>query len=243
MQSTYEYVVQDDTDICHYIGSTELIYGMKCTILRGYTNNDPYYSVQHDVVQKIMGDYPKEDLVFLQVANPGCAFLEYADEANKLAISLTAYIRFLQFFEKDLATVVRKMEFDTNKMTKGQDWMRFSDTILIRRSADKLFKKVLDVGNSFILYLCVLKDQQNIHLSLVYNDESMGQLSLPTVTCSKLALDVKALINMMGYKDTRALKRSPQSSTSISRGQKSEKKSPPKKRSSGTVVPSSQNGS
>lgn len=242
MQSTYEYVVQEDTDICHYVGSTELMYGMKCTILRGYANTDPHFSSSHDVVQKIMGDYPKEDLVFIQVSNPGTAFQDYANEGTKLALSLTAYIRFLQFFEKDLGVVVRKMDFDTNKMTQSQDWMRYSDTILIRRSADKLFKKILDVGSNFILYLCVLKDQQNIHLSLVYNDESMGQLALPTATCSKLALDVKALISMLDYKDTRSLKRSPQSSSGSARGQKAEKK-PAKARKSTTILQNSQNGS
>lgn len=225
MQSTYEYVVQEDTDICHYIGSTELMYGVKSSIIRGYANNDPYFLCHQNVVQKLLGDYPKEDIVFVQVANPGTIFQEYADEPLKLPITLTSYMRLLQFFEKDLAVVVRKMDFDTSKLSSGKDWMRYSDTILIRKAADKLYKKILDVGNAYILYLCVLKDNQNVHISLVYNDETMGQLALPTSTCAKLALDLKTLTTMLDYKDKTNFKRSPQSTTGSSRSQKSDKKS------------------
>lgn len=201
MKSFYEFIVNDDTDICHVNGATEIAAGMSASIFRKYKNDYPDYATHKEIVRRLLDGREHADIVFLQTCPPAMHFLPYEKEPCKLPITLTAYIRLLDFSKNQLPTLMRKIALDSANMREGQDWARHSDTIMVRKSYSMAYKQLLDSGKHHELFLYVVGTEDNTKMAIVYSDTAMGEIALTHETCTKMAKDLETLKVVLNYID------------------------------------------
>lgn len=204
MKSSYDYVITDDTDICHVSGSTDIVGGHCATILRHFNNNHKDFRVHQNVVLKIMGSQKKMDLVFLQASPPAAHFETYDKESWKLPIPLRAYIQLLEFIKGDFKVLKSKFELDAKALRIGNAWLKKSDNILVRKGCNIFYKHPIDSGVGWTLFLFILYNPDSDviqRMALMYDDCDLGEMPLFLTTLTKLAKDLPVLKVILNYKD------------------------------------------
>lgn len=251
--ATYTYKLKDASELLHFIASSEVEYGVQCSMIKESKSTaavssavksitspnssalkneykalvDPSPPVHHkeflvhsSLVNTLFEDRPgggnvHRDVAYLRVSSPGRAFEPYDKEKNKLAITLSAYLKLLNFFKSEYHLVENRMESDYKNMLEKKQWLPLGPTISFRGAANIEFKLILDHSNAFNLELVIVRKfdyggKRSIYLQ--YTDASMGRISLPGTVMVELSRDLPYISSLLDgeYKEAMDVKRSRQ---------------------------------
>ena len=216
MATTYGYKLNKASELCHAIMAGEREPGLQAFIFKDCVKIKDDMMIHATLVDTLFKDRPDahRDLVFLQVAPPASAFKSYAEEKNKLPMTLTAYLELLKLFRTDHAKLVKKIDSDLKNMTSHSEWFALTPYIFFRGPAVIVFKIMLDsTPNGGTLNLIIVKEFKHgqIVTTLGYSDEHMGSpMPLPVLAIKQLARDLPTISNLVDYKDTSPVKRARQ---------------------------------
>lgn len=251
--ASYTYKLRDASELLHFIASSEVEYGVQCSMIKesrstpavssavksitspnSSAQKNEYkalvaptsplrhkeFSAHSSLVKTLFEDRPgsgnvHRDVAYLRVSPPGKAFEPYDKEKNKLAITVNAYLKLLQFFKSEYHLVDNRMESDYKNMLEKKQWLPLGPTISFKGGADIEFKLILDHSNAFNLELVIVKKfdyggKRSIYLQ--YTDTSMGRISLPGSVMVELSKDLPYISSLLDgeYKEAMDVKRSRQ---------------------------------
>lgn len=214
----FNYKLKDSSDLCHYILSSESEHGVQCIFLR--ENNSPL-----DITQKFvnlpgllfenrLGFQGKRDVVFMSVAPPAKGFDLFDEERQKIILTTEAYFKVLQFFQSDWPLVKMRLDSDYEDIKTCREWITLTPSISFRGPADIVYQMTIDETCILILNLVITRsyDTGKTNIRLVYTDDRLGSINLPSGAMSELAKEVDYIKSLYyDYKNMLVLKQSRQS--------------------------------
>lgn len=211
--ASYNYELSEPWKLCHVQGANENEYGVRVYLIKDCGGGLPAeFAKDMSTIEKLFKDRPTfpKDAAFLQISAPAHAFSAYADETTTFVLPVGAYLKLLEFFRTDFSLLMKRFDSDAKRLSEEKDWVRLTPTIQTSTVANICYKNTLDICNSFILELVAVRNlSKNLtQITLKYNDETMGRITLPASTLVNMAKDRPVLTSLLDYKDGTSRKRS-----------------------------------
>ena len=178
MASKYVCTPSPAAQLYHTMKASEVEHGVQAIVVRHFQPLPSLFQGETGRVQRLLESKPSvpNALVFLQMCEPGRTFGPYDQTTHRLVMTVSNYLKILDFFGKKWKEVYAKIQFDMNTMREGKDWIRIAPGLYFQGHGLLSFVHQFDDGLG--MRVTCDSESNSFQAFLEYEDELLGSCPL-----------------------------------------------------------------